>query len=241
VANGGFSLYLGDTDPANLPASELARIITAVEDAVKAAAAGVGASAHELGLIVALIGIHHSDTGLAFRCSDPDVGDEAADIVTGAIVTRQTDHLPEPSRRGVGELEEIAARRNICIEWRRENKVLATIRPSPHAEQTEPAIIGGETSVFGRIEGVGGKTPRIVLRTHEGQRVSCLASEALAKEAAARLYEWAVVLGSAEWDAGTGERRPNTFRAERISAYRGSSWVEAFHRIRELTAEAEQE
>jgi hypothetical protein len=65
--------------------------------------------------------------------------------------------------------------------------------------------IQGETTLYGKVERVGGKTPTVWLRISDSERMICEISESLAIELANYLYQWVSVSGKAKWNVSNYE------------------------------------
>ena len=81
--------------------------------------------------------------------------------------------------------------------------VIATIGPITFSRFAEAAFVSGDTSVYGRIERVGGATEmRCGLRVPEqpGRMIICsVANRDLARQLGQYLYQHIVVSGKANW------------------------------------------
>jgi hypothetical protein len=116
---------------------------------------------------------------------------------------------------------------------------LPTDRRRPLAEMT-PAIdlfaytaslLEGETELFGKVERVGGATPRVALRVAEKLAVYCDVSMEIAKELGHHLYSWVGVAGKARWNPFDGSIE--TFRVERLLPYEEVPITQAVVRLAE--------
>lgn len=79
-------------------------------------------------------------------------------------------------------------------------KPLAIIRPLHPITQASPIKLSGETTLYGILEGVGGKEPKAKMRTEAG-RVSFDVTQEQARLLGQHLYTRIGVCGIANWDA----------------------------------------
>jgi hypothetical protein len=156
-----------------------------------------------------LIGL--KDTSAAYAVSAPDR--ELA--LTCLKNTGQSIKRPELAQwtpatiSSIKELSEIAKSLGCEIEFRQPGQgrvlgdVIATIRPSTYQSITGFAFIYGETSVFGKIERVGGATEMhcgLRLPDHPKRMVICrVVGEELVRELGQYMYQYVMVNGRATW------------------------------------------
>lgn len=107
------------------------------------------------------------------------------------------------------ELSDTAKALGCVIEFRQPGKgknlgdVIATIQPSTYSSISAYAFISGYTSVFGKIERVGGATEMhcgLRLPDHPRKMVICrVMGEALVRELGQYMYQYVMVSGLATW------------------------------------------
>ncbi len=227
----------GGVTPERLPIHDLVEIISALESGLTAIAKQIiqGQSLPK-DFLIALSSVRESgSTEVAVSSPTHDLADMAAAKYSVAVSTGQVESLPEESRRSVDVLRHVAQKRGLDIELKRDDKVVAVIRPV--LEEAPAAVATGGSSLFGVVEDVGGAKPRIVLRIPPDERVTCEAGEDLCLAVAPRLYSHVVLEGAATWEMRTG--RLLTFRAERLAPYEDVPTAEAFGVLRKVFEESD--
>lgn len=77
---------------------------------------------------------------------------------------------------------------------------IATITSETPITTEESLCITGETTLYGKVERIGGKIPKVWLRTSDSEIIVCEISESSAIELAGYLYQWVNVFGKAQWN-----------------------------------------
>jgi hypothetical protein len=99
-----------------------------------------------------------------------------------------------------------------------ENKSPLRAIIDPAQEFPTTSIVRGKTSLFARVERVGGVKPRVLLVFPDGDRRTFdVSTRALAKQISGKLYERAVLIGEAKWFSTT--RKLAEFRVTDIGSY----------------------
>ena len=91
--------------------------------------------------------------------------------------------MTRPTLEGVQGIHKFVTSQKCRAEFRLPNgsrQLEATITPDTIIPAEESPPIEGETTIFGKVERVGGVDPKIVVRLSDKEAVSCAVSEALA-------------------------------------------------------------
>lgn len=94
-------------------------------------------------------------------------------------------------------------------------------------------MLTGETTIYGRIIRVGGKTPKVMLDTVDGRTIDCDADASIAQTLGGRLYQVVGLLGIAEWDPQT--LTIDTFQIKALLPYEAKPLKEAMAQLAAIT------
>lgn len=223
--------------PETIPARELAEMLVALETAIVGAMGLTPDEQLAEPPVVSLVGIRRGSTSLQLLKS-PRVLRAYTRLAT-AVAERDVGSLPPRAREGTRLLARVVERRGIEVQFRdplQRRRVIGVIRPDTDLFAASTAPLKGETTLYGKVERVGGATPRLRLQIEDGRTISCDISRALAKELGKRLYEWVGVAGTAEWNPV--DLTVESFRVERVLAFQDPHPTEAFERLSEELAGA---
>ncbi len=116
------------------------------------------------------------------------------------------------------------------------SSLLAEIRPDVDLNLPLLNIIRGNTVIYGKLTRVGGTPPKARLKLLNGEAISCIVSEQLAKRIGNRLYEIVGLAGEAKWDAD--DYALLHFKAHGIAPYEEGSLKEAVRQLRDSAGNA---
>lgn len=185
--------------PDSLSVSELAEIITAEEKALLAEIEKNSSdSSTDENPILSLVGIQEGSIRLDFHSYSPDFLTVFSSIAE-SIANQTFDRLSGKTRECLKTIQKVAKKHGMVVEFCTEQGTLATITTETLITTEETLYITGETALYGRVERIGGKTPKVWLRTSESELIVCEISESLAIELAGYLYQWVSVFGKAKW------------------------------------------
>ena len=208
-----------DITPANIRARDLADIIISVEESLTSIILKQNPATDPEQLVIGLVDIETGSTKLRFSSQLPQLALSAFVALTTSISNNDYTSLPASSVRAIQKISDFAKKRQ-CIaafEVPSDTSHSARITPDSVIDFPENAFISGETTVYGKIERVGGATPKVVIRTGENKSISCAVSEELAKNLAQRLYSWMGMRGTGTWS--TEDYTMEEFNIEEISTY----------------------
>src|SRR5262249_9907065 len=92
---------------------------------------------------------------------------------------------------------------------------IASITPETN---TKTGLVEGQTTLYGVILRVGGKTPRVMIETVSGDTLTCSVSLEIAREMGERLYEFAEFYGVASWDPKEWKVREFRIQSFKVSS-----------------------
>lgn len=228
-----FRLVGGQISPLTLDIGELADLLRAVRDSLAALALGDGEL--EMPFVLGLQEIRMGSVVVALASPTPKQVMPAVSRFNGAIRTADLTGVPDVMIEGAKRIQSIAKRYSVKAEF---FSATATKRPSAVITATTefrvPAVVYGETTLFGKVERTGGATaPRVLLRIAERHALlPCDADESIVRQLGARMYEPVAVFGDATWNAKDHEIR--SFRIRRVEPFRhGNTLSQAFDELRE--------
>ncbi|HEX8912675.1 MAG TPA: hypothetical protein VF796_09985 [Humisphaera sp.] len=233
----------GSIEPAKIPLRTLSRAFSAVQQLASGEDREEGSDDDDEDVnALSLIAVTTGSAVFHCRAAAP------AEAVTNLrYVGRALDHPDEGDRaaRVLNAIEEISAiaRRLGCevtvAPAGRADDVLATIRPTSHAQLSRSLLIEGETSLKGRVERAGGAVEgKCAIRVPgRGRLLFCsVEGPELVLELGKRLYQIVAVGGRAQWVRGTGEIK--SFTITSVYQPQQGSLSQAFSELREAGGKA---
>lgn len=185
----------------SLNASELAELITAHEKALLAEMrkdseihisdedATLSLVGIQEGSIQLIFNSHHADLQVAFR------------NICHAIASRTIDKLSSPTQECLKTIKKIVKLHGMIAEFYDTQGITASLTSETPIPVKNMVYVTGETTLYGRVERVGGKTPKVWLMLGDNETIVCEISESLAIEVANYLYQWVSVFGKAKWNS----------------------------------------
>lgn len=221
--------------PDTVRAGEIADILNSVEDMISSVALQRYPRLTRDDLLVGLVGIASGSIHLQFSSKLPDIVVPAFHAVAESIETNQYRNLPIGSVRALQTIASFVRRRDCLAEFvipNGDDQVVAEI--SPQTEITPVPFLTGVTTLYGMIIRVGGRTPKAMLETVDGQTVYCDLRRELARELGSKLYQWVAIEGVAKWNSET--LNLEEFRIDAVFDYERRSIHESFVELSELTS-----
>jgi hypothetical protein len=122
-------------------------------------------------------------------------------MITLALSSGSYDSIPADARSGLRDAIKINQRMGWTTEirWSEEDEHPAVVIDANTTLPDPNSVSTCETTVYGIIETIGGKTPAVVVRTDGGDRVRCPVSAEVARSLANRLYQPVRITGLAEY------------------------------------------
>jgi hypothetical protein len=208
-----------DITPDNIRAHDLADLIVSVEDSLISVILKQNPNADPEQLVIGLVDIETGSTRLKFSSQIPQLALSAFIAITTSISNDNYSSLPPSSVKAIQKISDFTKKRNCEATFAipSDTQHTAKITPTTVINLPENAFISGETTVYGKVERVGGATPKVVIRTATNSSISSAVSEDLAKKLAQRLYSWMGLRGTATWC--TEDFTMEDFKIEDITEY----------------------
>jgi hypothetical protein len=177
--------------PGAIRSRELADIILSFEEMLACVVADRHSNIEKDDVLVGLATIGDGNIRLGFNA--PMASVVVAAYLSVASAVNQSDFTPLPNNSLIALNKIIAfTRRHDCVA-----QLLSPGTDEPIAfitSETDTKVSGvvqGQTTIYGRILRVGGKTPRVMIETISGDTLSCVVSLAIARDLGEWLYEFA--------------------------------------------------
>lgn len=228
----------GGVSPETLRAGELAELLRIVEDAILGIAEQEG-DVDADDLYISLQRINRGSAKLLFTANMPTLAWSAYFTLSTALATANIASIPRPAISAVQRMGHFATDHRIGIRFHRDLRsaaALAEIRPQSVGGLMALSMVSSETTLYGRLERVGGANPIARLRVSEDRVVSCQMSKALAKRIAPRLYEIVGLEGQAQYDMKNWSLV--SFKATGILPYSETSIQDAVGALRNAAPDA---
>jgi hypothetical protein len=204
--------------PWKVPLRKLARVLNAVqrlvdqrdeEELENEITEETDANAEADSQVLRLLGIRNTSAAYAVAAPDPENAIRVISETGRGIASPGESEWSSATLSSLRELSEVAARLGCDIEFRlpgagREyGDVIAKITPSTFSMIAHSAFIYGRTSVYGKIERVGGATERhcgIRLPEQPRKMIICQVESAdLVRDLGQYIYQYVVISGDATW------------------------------------------
>ncbi len=189
----------GGMRPTTLKASEVAELISAYENALLHV---IGRDNPELNLdsiFISLVDIQENSSHYKFIPSVRNVAFAAAFAINTSISTNTLANLPYKTVESLGEIWKFTKKKNCQAEFLGKTLPKAVIVPEVPIKITKDFYFEGETTIYGRVERVGGATPKVRVKMDNDKILFLDIDEAIAKKLANRLYESVALKGFAKW------------------------------------------
>ncbi len=185
----------GQIHPTTLDAGDLATILGAWSDAVRAA--GTRRKFPKEAVRFSVSDIAEGSVGLPLTFQVDDTAELLLEEVRNWVKSRLVD-IPRGMRGSIATLRDICHRLNISTWIGSLSGLRAVVEPD---DATMPANVAGETTLYGEVVRVGGERPAVRIDTIYGPVTCSDVSEELARSAARQLYQSVRIVGHAEWSA----------------------------------------
>lgn len=223
--------------PHLIPASDLAELLVAAEQTVLALAGREHPEAADE-LVVGLTKIEDASISFAFTSNHPGIALATYTELVTSVENRLFKSLPARSLEGLRTLTGFAREHKGHTQfWNgQSSQPLLDLAPDYAIDVPPPEYQRGETTLYGKIERVGGVRPRVRLRVSQREVVYGDISEEQSRILGAKLYSDTALRGQATWDANDGS--VVYFRVEEILDFERGSVRSAFDELREASGKA---
>ena len=186
--------------PGTLRSREIGEIIRAFEDMVAAKVASQVPELRSDEIVVGLYSIEAGSLRLKFRSPVMTAVLPAYVALAAAVTTADFREVPNASLRAMREIVAFASRHECAVQLWAPGASRASAEVSAATVVPEALLAEGETTLVGRVLRVGGRSPRAMVETIQGETVFCDVSREVAQSLGHRLYEWVELSGTAEWN-----------------------------------------
>ena len=223
--------------PHLIPASDLAELLVAAEQTVLALAGREHPEAADE-LIVGLTNIEDASISFGFTSNHREVALSTYSELVSSVENRLFKSLPGRSLEGLRTLTRFSREhRGHTQFWNGSDTGPLLDLASDYAiDVPAPEYQRGETTLYGKIERVGGVRPRVRLRVSQREVVYGDISEDQSRTLGARLYSDTALRGQATWDANDGS--VVYFRVDEILDYERGSVTATFEELRAAAGSA---
>ncbi len=225
----------GNVTPETVSAGELADLLIAAEAAIMGVALQRNPTLNPDEIVVGLVEIENRSLGLKFSSPTPDVIAPAFEELTSSVRLRSFRGLASRSIRGIRVLAEFTTNRKCRAQfWNGTENATSPLAEMDEGFEKllpESQFIRGETTIYGKVERVGGVDPKVRIRLSDHEVVSCYLNEVLAKELGKLLYAEVGLRGQATWEAN--DHSLVYFRVEELLSYRKGRVASALDELRE--------
>lgn len=187
--------------PGLVKSRELAEVMTALEDAVAATALRQEPGIPRDALVVGLSGVAEGSIRLLFRSPSRAIVSSAFTSLAVALNTASYGDLPNAALKPLSAIVAFAARHNCAAELRLPGREAPLATLTADTRIPAPVQVSGSTTIYGRVIRVGGRRPRAMVETAQGETLFCEVSREMARRLGERLYQQAEFRGTATWDA----------------------------------------
>jgi len=143
---------------------------------------------------------------------------------------KDRSNTPKLVRKSIEEIENFSLKYACKTELRTSasnKRPNVVIHPPRILKLVHDAPLSGETSIYGKIESVGGAdTPTAWLRQADGTRIKVLINQKIARSFGERIYDWIGLRGHAKWD--NDDTSIENFKLLEILEYKHTPVCEAF-------------
>lgn len=222
----------GDIQPQQLRSHDLGEIIAAYEDALAAVVARRHPTLKAETVTVGLVRIDEGSVALAFDAPLRDVVYPAALEVTRGIAAANWADLPLRAVESLREIVQFVRQRNLTAQFRTSYSSATASAVITKDTYIPPAVtLYGQTEIVVEVKRVGGKEPRAMLQTLQGDTLYCKTTVEVARQLGNYLYQQVRISGAAEWDFET--LAIAEFEIAAVLPYQRVAAAEAFAVLRE--------
>jgi hypothetical protein len=182
----------GPDGPDVVHVGDVLAFLAGIEKAAQACSTEDGAG-------LALVRIRHGSARYGLR--KIAIGAAAASLITYALSSGSYDQLPAEAKVGLRDAIAVTKRMGWAAEvrWDETDEQPSVVITGDTVPPSATATAACETSVYGVVEVVGGRTPGVAIRTDAGDRVKVATSTEQAKLLGNHLYQPVRITGTAEY------------------------------------------
>lgn len=221
-------------EPSRVSAGDLAQLLIAAEKIVMSVARQSDQDAPD-DMFISLADLQAGSLRMPFTSNQPERTGAAFKQAIANISNKRFEDLPGPALEGLRTLTSYTAEREGVTEFWNGSTAEPLLRLYPDfvAQIPRPQYYRGETTLYGKVERLGGVRPRVKLRVSGNQVVYGDITEEQGRLLGLEIFEHVGLAGNATWDARTGE--VVYFRVTDILPYKPVSAQEAIAELRAAT------
>ncbi|MBT3194548.1 MAG: hypothetical protein HN341_18530 [Verrucomicrobia bacterium] len=200
-----------DIRPAAVRARDLAEVINSFDDMLSTSILSENPDVRREDLVISFVHIEDGSVHLRFLPNLRPLALVALQTIATAVSTGEFHGVPRHSVKCLKTIQTFTRRHGCTAELRDHVDAatpLATI--DQDTDIAELPFLEGETTLFGEVLRVGGRTPRVMFRLSGDSVLYCDATYPVAKVLGEKLYTWVCVKGAAKWN-------PETLATEELS------------------------
>jgi hypothetical protein len=185
--------------PGTIRSRELADIINSFEEMLADVVVDRHSNIEKDDVLVGLATIGDGSIRLGFNTVMVSVVVAAYLSVASAVNKNDFTSLPQSSLTALNRIIAFTRRHHCVADLLSPDTDERIASITPETDTKVSGLVQGQTTIYGRILRVGGKTPRVMIETMSGDTLSCVVSLEIARELGERLYEFAEFSGIASW------------------------------------------
>jgi hypothetical protein len=220
----------GGINPTALKASEVADLITEYERSLLRVIERDHAEINLEEVFISLIDVQENSAHYRFVPNVKNVVFAAAATINTAIATQAIGTLPYKTVEHLGEIWKFTKEKNCQAEFTGKSLPKAVIVPEVPIQISKDFFFEGETTIYGKIERVGGSAPKVRVKLDNDDVLYLEVDESLAKKLANRLYESIALKGMAKWRKH--DYRIEDFKIEAVQHFEAGKITEAMKELR---------
>lgn len=217
-------------NPESLKSSELAELISSYENALLHVIERDNPEVNLDSVFVSLVDIEQGSSRLLFKPNLKSLVFGAALTINTSLANNNTSNLPFKTVESLAKIWKFTKKRNCQAEFLNAHIKTGIIVPEIPIEISKDFYFEGETTIYGKIERVGGAQPKVRIRIDEENVLYLDVDEELAKTLANRLYEKVKLDGTAKWRKG--DYKIHDFKIKDVSDFTGGKITDAFQELK---------
>ena len=217
--------------PGTVRSRELALVIDSMEEILASVVADRHSNIKKDDVWVGFSSIEEGSIRLGFTPIMASVVVAAYLSIASAVNENNFASLPSNALEALNKIVTFTRRHNCVADLLSpdNDERIASITPETN---TKIGLVEGQTTLYGVILRVGGKTPRVMIETVSGDTLTCSVSLEIAREMGERLYEFAEFSGIASWNPK--EWKVQEFRVQSFKVSSTKTPEQAINELRVL-------
>jgi len=224
-----FRLYGDGITPESFKASEVAKLITLLENAFQVYLQTTGEESDK-DFYLSLVDVKNESLGLEFLPQKVKSFLTAFTLITSSINTQNFTEIPTKTIEDFQEIQKIIKAKNCAAEFIYKGESRASIDSNTLIEIPKTGVIRGETVLYGEVKRIGGQNPTASIKLDSGETITCSISKNVAKKLGAKIYSHVSLRGLATWSVT--DYNLLGFIIEDFNDFQQISNEDAFNRLR---------